>query len=586
MDNGKTTMTDNRVYNVPANLTELPAPSQTIGIKYLQVQPRANSTGDAFPNSSINFFWTMSGNQRWIPSRSYVRIRNSMFMNLGNLARQPQEEKSGAPLMGPTYLQAAGLFDGAQIRVGGYTVSNVQQHHGQIAACEDRISKSGAFFDTLPPSINYGDVDFTTRRAKISLQGIREAQYSSGGTDASWQQVTGTASVTGPGLVTGVGTAFNTAGEGKVDVGDQIYIVSSAGGNPVSYMVVTAVTSDTELQCTPTTPIIVGDEGDIFKFDPDPTFAAIPTEQANLSETCFQPSLSLFKQDKALQGSWELVLNPKSSSQFRTSAMQSTNPILPPNGTGMRMNQTVVTNGADMTGLECAFDVTDIQFFVAVVESANPNPSKESIALELQETNVQPRRITGGQTVESYNVERSLFATSWGIQSSDAGRNTLYPCTQFTAGAAVDGAGAALTTFNKDQDTLQQYLVTYAGQTRENPALNVQITPGDGATTNGVDYTTWQYLISQLAHEKHRERGGVITKAQNRELGNLNTVKWRKPAGNVSTDLQLNVTYGDGPFPPAGADTRHNLLLFSHFRSIVQIDFVDGLVVGYSKQSA
>lgn len=572
-------MTENRVYNIPANLSELPAPSQTIGIKYLQVQPRANSTGNAFPNSAINFFWTMSGNQRWIPSRSYVRIRNSMYMNLNNEAKQPQEEKGGAPIMGPTYLQAAALFDGAQIKVGGYTVSNIQQHHGQIAACEDRISKSGAFFDTLPPSINYGSVDFTTRRAKIAHQGIREAQYSSGGTVSNWNQVTGTASVTGPGVVTGILTEFQDGdADAKVAPGDRIFIINS-DTDLVSYMTVVTVNSNTQLQCSPTTPINVGDEGNIFKFDEDPSFAAIPTERSNLSETCFQPSLSLFKQDKALQGSWELVLNPKSSSQFRTSAMQSIDPELNA-GAGMRMNSTVVGNGGDMTNVECAYDVTDIQFFVAVVESANPNPTKESIALALEETNVQPRRISGNTTVESYNVERSLFATSWALQSPDAGRNTLYPCTQFTAGAALVG-GNPNPTFNKEQDSLTQYLVTYAGQTRENPALDVKIAPGDGLTVDGTDYTTWQYLISQIATGGHKERGGVVTKAQNRELGNLNTVQWRKPAGNVSTDLQLNVTYGD-----FADNVRPNLLLFSHFRSIVQMDFVDGLVVGYSRQSA
>ena len=112
----------NQQYNIPSNLSELPAPSQTIGIKYIQVQPRANSVDNSFPNSSINFFWTCSGNQRWVPKRSYLRLRNSMYMNLGDLAKQPQEEKGESPLMAPTYLQAAALFDGAQVRVGGYTV--------------------------------------------------------------------------------------------------------------------------------------------------------------------------------------------------------------------------------------------------------------------------------------------------------------------------------------------------------------------------------------------------------------------------------------------------------------------------------
>lgn len=584
-------MTENKVYNIPANLSELPAPSQTIGLKYLQVQPRANSTGDAFPNSSINFFWTMSGNQRWIPSRSYIRIRNSMYMNLGDVARQPQEDQGVGPIMAPTYLQAAGLFDGAQIRVGGYTVSNIQQHHGQIAACEDRISKSGAFFDTLPPSINYGAPDFEARQALINFDGVRNIEYGpavgAGGSNNVPILGVGavTAFVTNLGALTGVNTLFATAGSpGQLFPGDRIFIQSNV--QPLrSYMTVISVTSNLAAVCTPTTAITQANMGPLFEIVPGTN--SRPTEQANRSETCFQPSLSLFKQDKALQGSWELVLNPKSSSQFRTSAMQNVDREFN-DGAGMRMNSTQIGNGTGIANVDCCYDVADIQFFVAVVESANPNPTKESIALALEETNVQPRRITGNQTVESYNVERSLFATSWGLQSADAGRNTLFPCTQFTAGVPLLSTGPNVVnpTFNKDQDSLTQYLVTYAGQTRENPAIDVQITPGNSVGTDGTDHTTWQYLISQIAHGAHKERGGVVTKSQNRELGNLNTVQWRKPAGNVSTDLQLNVTYNvpGGAFP--GTDTRHNLLLFSHYRSIVQMDFVDGLVVGFSKQSA
>lgn len=78
-----------------------------------------------------------------------------------------------------------------------------------------------------------------------------------------------TASVTGAGLVTGVGTEFKDGGPADaVQPGDNIYIVSSAVGNPVSCMTVIDVIDDLTLQCSVTTPILVGDAGDIFKFDP------------------------------------------------------------------------------------------------------------------------------------------------------------------------------------------------------------------------------------------------------------------------------------------------------------------------------
>jgi len=37
----------------------------------------------------------------------------------------------------------------------------------------------------------------------------------------------------------------------------------------------------------------------------------------------------------------------------------------------MRMNSTVVENGSEMTNLDCAYDMGDNQFSVAVVESTS-----------------------------------------------------------------------------------------------------------------------------------------------------------------------------------------------------------------------
>ena len=76
------------------------------------------------------------------------------------------------------------------------------------------------------------------------------------------------ASVTAGGMVTGVGTEFETGGPGAaVQPGNNIYIVSAAPGNPVSFMTVVTVDSNTQLQCTPTTAIGASDAGQIFLDD-------------------------------------------------------------------------------------------------------------------------------------------------------------------------------------------------------------------------------------------------------------------------------------------------------------------------------
>ena len=105
------------IYSVPSSLDQLPASSPTISYSYRKVIPRAAASGNSFPNSTIQFQWNCGGNQKWLPSHSYVCIRNRIFENINNLAAQPvQNNRMGAgqdeaQKVAPAWLQPACLFD-------------------------------------------------------------------------------------------------------------------------------------------------------------------------------------------------------------------------------------------------------------------------------------------------------------------------------------------------------------------------------------------------------------------------------------------------------------------------------------------
>ena len=570
------------IYNVPSSLDQLAAADPTIKVSYRRVIPRANATGEAFPNSSINFNWVCGGNEKWIPARSFVCIHNRMFENANTFAVQPYQNNRMGPgedrgqKAAPSWLQPYCLFDSASIKVGSYTVASIQQQLPQIGAHNFRLTKSHAWAESLPPGIQYGSPSWSERAAQINVNGT---YYTHKNRPPQKVRLSGTADLAATGILTGVATSFLT----ELRVGDRICVDD---GHEET---ITEVTSDTVAKVFSDTPAVVAVD-EIYKLTPN--VQEEKTQQSNLTETVFQPPLSLFSQDVALAGNWELILGPKSSSQFRTSAMQNDpmaelgNAAFP--AAGLTMATSVQAQGAAFVPptADASFDVDDIWFMVAIVESSSPNASEEQVVLSLEDVACQPRRISGGQVVESYQVPRSTFATAFALQDENASTSTLYPPTLFKAGDATtvpDGNSG----FNVEQNGLSTWSATYASQLRNNPNNTPTKTPGtqyigvDPFGGSGVDYTAWNYLETQIANGGAYDNGGPLSAEFNRNCGQLISMAWRKPAGSLATDFQLNATYGT--FANAA---RHNLLLFTSSRSVVEYQLRNNQVVGFSSQSA
>lgn len=558
---------DQNIYNVPSSLSELPGPSEVIGISYRKIIPRATATGANFASGSINFSFTLGGNQAFIPNRSFVVMRQTMFENsavdMTGDAVQPDQTTYVEQVSAPSYLQPQACFDGAQMKVGSYTISSVQNYLPQVAAVEHRLSKSASWMKNSPTSIQYGSPHFDERKAQIGALGVYNQTRSAASRTI---QLTGDAVITAAGAITGTGTFFLN----ELKKGD-LFSVTGSGAQFVSF-----VTDDVTAQCFGVNSDPIAVAASCFKNEVAGTVHQTPTERANKSETAFQPPLGIFKVSKALSGSFELILTPKSNSQFRTSALQSENRLLNASGGLLISPAADISNGDSLAGYNAAFNVDSIAFYVAVVDSASPNAQESSVVLELEDTQVQARRISDGQTTESFQVPRSTFATSWAVQAHNAGSTTLYPPTTFKFGAP-----SVLAAFGQEQDKLTSYQATYSGQTRSQPADDVKMVDA-AAGVDGVDYTTWAYLKNQISCGGQFDSGGPISKETDKALGKLHTLQWRRPAGSLSTDLQLSTTWDAFN----GATERPNLLLFTHSRSIVEWKQRDGQIIGFSNQSA
>ena len=166
--------------------------------------------------------------------------------------------------------------------------------------------------------------------------------------------------------------------------------------------------------------------------------------------------------------------------------------------------------------------------------------------------------------VENFTVSKSTFALSVALQDRRAGTNTLYSPSLFK-------------TENNDQQKLTSLRLDYAGQTRPNPAKALTYN-----IATGVDRQTWGFAETAIENLGWYDTGGVLKKEDWRRLGELYHFQFRKTGDDISTDVNLDVTFG--AFGVA-AD-KHNLLLFHHFRRVIQFTCISNQVTDFLAQDA
>lgn len=78
------------------------------------------------------------------------------------------------------------------------------------------------------------------------------------------------------------------------------------------------------------------------------------------------------------------------------------------------------------------------------------------------------------------------------------------------------------------------------------------------------------------------DTGGVFRKEDWRRLGELFHYQWRKTGDDISTDVNVDVTYSAFGV----ANDKHNLLLFHHFRRVINFTIVNNQCTDFLSQDA
>ena len=130
--------------------------------QYRQITAKRNISGDDFDKGVIDFDMSIGGKSVWIPSRSYFRVGVELTKPDGTPVTKADDVAFANFCPG-------NLFDNVYFLAGGQTVSSIVNYAPQAHACSYRLSKSGAWLNSVGKDAYGIPPDFEYRQMQASV---------------------------------------------------------------------------------------------------------------------------------------------------------------------------------------------------------------------------------------------------------------------------------------------------------------------------------------------------------------------------------------------------------------------------------
>jgi hypothetical protein len=544
------------IFDLPTQPSELKSANMGIDKSYLQqVAADRNSTGPNFSNGTIRFPFQVGATERWLPHRSYFRIRATIT----NQAGAPLELKDDVALnMNP----ASCLWSQGEVRLNNTTISRCADYWSQIDTLCKRMDKSRSWIENAGNScelLKPKQISRAATTANNGLVGTEDPQVipaSALGFNAN----STLAYTSAGGILTFVLGAGNTVPGGDVrnvfPVGSVIRFAADFG---------TVVAGDYLVKEGPTVTTLVITAGLV-----DVPAAALPlntmrsardseaSRQVSQIELNYQPlALSVFKCEKALPlGQWAVEMTPSQESVWQKRIVESL------------FGDKVV--GA---GNQYLVSIDQIYFYCAKVQTSRVD--NLSYLIDLENTRAMQDQIQGPNLSQNtFNVSPSTYALTIAYQDGRAGVNTqvsqtkLKSYAQAIPPAASDVPRADLST------SLSRWYMQYGGQ--KYPQVDL-----DPAFTSTNDFFNQLYINSQLNTGGYMDSGGCETQKEWLERGLY--LHYLTPKDGTSTDTRLTVNqqFDNVSAGAVAQDYSLNMrcLVFDHSRAAIKVNIKDGRVV-------
>ena len=530
------------IFDLTTEVSELKSSNSGISeMEYSQKASTRDIVGNNFSNGKIHYKWTESGNKWWVPSRSYMRARCTLAKADGTILDLADDIAPNMNLMST-------LFQSAEFRINGKTISRVSDFLPQIDSLENRLGKSKSWLDSTGEVTNWWASEFKNRQADVTSDSSNEVTSTAVvdrldlGFVATQQfdmdalgLLTQTVDTTVP---------LNT----KFVVGDSIEI--NLGGLGLQRLQVVGVTANTMQTDYTAITTVVG--AAVTPFSRVRTTVSQPDTSRKLAnfELTWTPPLSIFKVGHALPvGDYELVLTPQTSSVYQKYAIESLVADRVPN---------LANIGAPSAGSEYIFNIVDM--YLNVNEVSGPRvPQDMTYLIDLESTRCQSNGVDSTSfSQKSFDVSPSTYALTVAYQDARVGTNTLTSSTKFKS------YNAAITA---DEETkLNRFFINYSGTSLPSP-------DADPSFVSGTDYTIERYTQSQLYSGSYFDNGGSESIQEFHDRGSYYYFAWARDGSDRSTRVNVHQQFN-------GADiTNMRLLLFDHSRQVARIVIQNGQIV-------
>ena len=557
------------IFDLPTTASELKSANRGIDrLYYEEVSSDRNATGNSFANGTIRFPFNCGATERWIPSKSYFRIR----MDVTNAAGARLLLNDDVALnMNP----AACLWSQQEVKLQNTTISRCADYVAQIDTLEKRKDKSRAWIEHVGSSAEMLDarqlrrVNFTAADGAETSENPLETTTAINATALGFDILTPNQVA----FTAATGTLTFTANAGGAipnitrlfPKGSIIRFAADIGGLLAGDYKVVANVDATSCR------VVGGIGADVAAQDITNDLQRVDAGKADRQvsslELTYQPlSLSLWKCQKALPlGRYTVDMTPSQDATWKKRVIES---LL-----------------ADkVSGTDYTVNISDIRLYVAKVQTARID--NLTYMIDLESTRAMADTVgTIGISQNVFDVSPSTYAVSIAYQDNRADTNTLLSTTKFkfAPDAAPTGSGEEL--------KLQRFYFTLGGvkypqidadaQFSE-PQQNAEFLTLNGAPAS-VDNFTKLYLDTQMNSGGYADVGGCETFKEWKNRGPYYC--YITPRSGTSVDTRLTVNQAFYPIV-AGANTNvdaANVLVFDHSRQVVQVQIKQGRVVDVSE---
>jgi hypothetical protein len=500
-------------------------------LNYRQITSNRPLNNDQFQNGVIDYNFNIGGQLGWIPSRSYFRVAlrlKGKFVPPVNGVPQPAALPLISDQVAFSESVCGNLFSNVYFRAGGQDVSSIVNYVPQAQAAKNRLTKSGAWLNTMGKKSFMLEPDFQKRvnstaadTPAIFDDHVQTVKLGDTNNQADYRfQI-----LAADGVVTGTNTAFQTAG---VVVGDQLLVLGAV-------YTVAVVTDENTLTVSPkpTVDVDTGANGSALKLLREQDGSGRQVVYA-----MWQPPIGIFDHHNPMgSGEYRIQLNP--NAYYKTSCVQSKLPGL--------------SAPADYD-----IDVLEIQFFAATCKVNIASTGVET--LHLMEHQVLTKSITNvmGENLLDFTVPSSTKAISVFVQSGDSGTTTQIPPSLFKTKDASD-------------QKLASIQIAYANTVKPSTRWTSEF-------TDATNYLTQRYTDTQIESGQFYSPGGCESFADWLKRGPLIHYSFTRDKDDRSTNLQVALQYN-------GIEANANCFVVAHYSRTAEITINNGFVVSVNTLS-